>query len=65
MCVCVCAQVCVCACVRVGVWMWGACRFGGANGCIPLIMLVDVFQCCCLLMFVCLPLLRHFPYKTW
>ena len=28
-------------------------------------MLVDVCQCCCLLMFVCLPLSRHFPCKTW
>ena len=54
---CVCAQVCVCA--------FGCC-FVGANGCIPLTMLVDVCQCCCLLMFVCLPLSRHFPCcKTW
>ena len=38
----------------------------GADGCIPLIMLADVCQCCCLLMFICFPLLRHFPYcKTW
>ena len=29
-------------------------------------MLVDVCQCCCLLLFVCLPLSRHFPCcKTW
>ena len=37
------------------------CCFVGANG-----LLVDVCQCCCLLMFVCLPLSRHFPCcKTW
>ena len=30
--------------------------FGAAYGCIPLIMLVNVRQCCRLLMFVCLPL---------
>ena len=49
--------VCVCA--------FGCC-FVGANGCIPLTMLVGVCQCCCLLMFVCLPLSRHFPCcKTW
>ena len=29
-----------------------------AHGCIPLTMLVDVCQCCRLLMFVCLPLLK-------
>ena len=44
--------MCVCA--------FGCC-FVGANGCVPLTMLVDVCQCCCLLMFVCLPFLRHFP----
>ena len=67
MCVCVCARararvrVCVRACVRGCV-----CCFGGEDGCIPLIMLVAVCQCCCLLMFVCLPLSRHFPCcKTW
>ena len=43
----VCTHVCVCACV---------CCVGGADGCIPLNMLVDVCQCCCLLMFICLPL---------
>ena len=41
---------------------WVECCFVGANGCIPLTMLVDVYQCCCLLMFVCLPPSRHFPY---
>ena len=31
-----------------------------------LTMLVDVCQCCCFLMFVCLPLSRHFPCcKAW
>ena len=56
-CMCVCAQVCVCA--------FGCC-FVGAKGCMPLTMLVDVCHCCCLLMFVCLPLSRHFPCcKTW
>ena len=73
MCVCVCVSACVRA--RAGVCLhvlacvcicaFGCC-FVGANGCIPLTMLVDVCQCCCLLMFVCLPLLRHFPCcKTW
>ena len=54
--VCVCAQVCGCGC---------GCCTGGADGCIPLTMHVDVCQCCCLLMFVCLPLSRHFPCKIW
>ena len=73
-CMCVCAQVCVCACAcrcvyvrarrcvcaQVCVCAFGCC-FAGANG-----LLADVCQCCCLLMFVCLPLLRHFPCcKTW
>ena len=49
--------------VDVGV---SGCCFGGADGCIPLIMFVDVCQCCWLLMFVCLPLSKHFPCcKTW
>ena len=51
---CVCAQVCECA---------FRCCFVSANG-----LLVDVCQCCCLFMFVCLPLSRHFPCcscKTW
>ena len=43
--------MCMCVC-RCG----GVCCFGGMDGCIPLIMLVDVCQCCCLLMFVCSPL---------
>ena len=51
-CSCMCAQVCVCA--------FGCC-FVGANGCIPLTMLVDICQCCCLLMFGCVLLSRHFP----
>ena len=51
-CMCVCAQVCECA---------FRCCFVSANG-----LLVDVCQCCCLLMFVCLPLSRHFTCcKTW
>ena len=28
------------------------CCFGGADGCIPLTMLVDACQCCHLLMFI-------------
>ena len=44
------ADVCMCLCVRC------VCD---AHGCIPLITLVDVCQCCRLLMFVCLP-----PFKT-
>ena len=64
-CVCVCVGACVRACVRacvlVQVWVCAfGCCFGSANG-----LLVDVCQCCCLLMFVCLPLSRHFPCKTW
>ena len=66
--VCVRARVRACACVRAwraraGVYVRvhaGVCAFGccfvGANG-----LLVYVCQCCCLLMFVCLPLSRHFP----
>ena len=55
---------CVCACMRVRscrcVCAFGCC-FVSTNG-----LLVDVCQCCCLLMFVCLPLSRHFPCcKTW
>ena len=56
-CVCVCVRACVRACERAR-----SCRceyvrcFVSANG-----LLVDVCQCCCLLMFVCLPLSRHFP----
>ena len=51
--------------------MWGCgcgcvCCFGGTDGCIPLVTLTDVCQCCCLLMFACLPIFRHFPCcKTW
>ena len=41
MCVCVCVCVCVCC-------------FVGADGCIPLTMLVDACQCCRLLVFICL-----------
>ena len=64
-CVCACACRCVCACAQMCVCAFGCCLVG-ANGCIPLTMLVDVCQCCCLLMFVCLPLSRHFPCcKTW
>ena len=58
-CVCVRARgraVYVCACV---------CCFVGADGCIPLIMLVDVCQYRRLLMFVCLPLFEtRFLLKT-
>ena len=46
---CVCTRRCVCACVC----------FVGADGCIPLSMLIDVCQCCCLLLFICLP-----PFDT-
>ena len=39
---------------------------GCVDGSIPLTMLVGVCQCCSLLMFVCLPLSRHFARcKTW
>ena len=55
--VCVCVRACVL--VQVCVCAFGCC-FLSANG-----LLVDVCQCCCLLMFVCLPLSRHFPCKTW
>ena len=54
------AGVCMCVCAQVRVRAFGCC-FVSANG-----LLVDVCQCCCLLMFVCLPLSRHFPCcKTW
>ena len=57
-CVCVCARTR--ACVLVCVCVFGCC-FVGANG-----LLVDVCQCCCLVMFGCLPLSRHFPCcKIW
>ena len=46
-CKCMCAQVCICA--------FGCC-FVGANG-----LLVDICWCRHLLMFVFLPVLRHFP----
>ena len=60
-CVGACVRACVRACVLVQVWVCAfGCCFGSANG-----LLVDVCQCCCLLMFVCLPLSRHFPCKTW
>ena len=49
-----------CVLVQVRVCAFGCC-FVSANG-----LLVDVGQCCCLLMFVCLPLSRHFHCcKTW
>ena len=55
-----------CVHVHVCVQVCGLCCFGGADGCIPVTMLVGVCQCCSLLMFVCLPLLGHFPCcKTW
>ena len=59
---CVCVRACVreCALVQVCVCAFGCC-FVSANG-----LLADVCQCCCLLMFVCLPLSRQFPCcKTW
>ena len=61
-CVCACMRACVCACALVQVWVCAfGCCFVSANG-----LLVDVCQCCCLLMFVCLPLSRYFPCcKTW
>ena len=62
MCVCVCvcvrarvcAYVCACVCARrcVNVCVVSVVR-------IPLTMLVDVRQCYCLLMFVCLPFSRN------
>ena len=62
-----CVRVCVggararrCVYVRVCV-----CYFGGADGCIPVTMLVDVCRCPPFA-YVCLPLSRHFPCcKTW
>ena len=55
MCVCVCACVraraCVCVCVCVVVVV-------GADGCIPLSMLVDICQCCRVLECVHLPLFK-------
>ena len=37
------------------------CCFGGADGFIPITMLVDVGHCCRLFMFVCLPLSETLP----
>ena len=56
-CLCACVRACVraCALVQVCVCAFGCC-FVSANG-----LLVDACQCCCLLMFVFLPLSRHFP----
>ena len=53
MCVCVCARagVCMCMCAQVCVYEFGCC-FVGANGCIPLTMLVDVCQCMLLFAYV-------------
>ena len=54
--VCVCACMCVGACVRVRAEVCGCthvCCFVGADGCIPLTMLADVYQCC-LLKYVCM-----------
>ena len=54
------AGVCMCVCAQVCVSAFGCC-FGSANW-----LLVDVCQCYCFLMFVCLPLSRQFPCcKTW
>ena len=51
----------VCTRAHAGVSICVGCCFVSANG-----LLVDVCQGCCLLMFVCLPLSRHFPCcKTW
>ena len=59
--------------IRPGVYntrcvcMWVCMRcFSDVDGHIPLTILIGVWQCCCLLMFVCLLLLRHLPCcKTW
>ena len=54
-CVCVVCFVCVCVCVCVHVCVCTQMRgcenvcLGGADGCIPLTMLIGVCQCCCLL----------------
>ena len=54
-------MVCVHACMRAHAVCAFGCCFVSANG-----LLVDVCQYCCLLMFVCLLLSRHFPCcKTW
>ena len=37
-------------CVQVG-GCGGVCCFGGADGCIPLIMFAGVCQCCCLCLY--------------
>ena len=46
-----CVRVCVCVCVCVSVRARAGvcacvCCFVGADGCIPLTILVDVYQCC-------------------
>ena len=58
-CVCVCVCVCAHVCERARACVWlCACVYcsGNADGCIALTMLVDVCQCCRLLMFICLSL---------
>ena len=57
--VCVCVCVCVCECmhrcvyVQVGVVFVDVVDWGT-----PLTMSADVCQCCCVLTFICLPLLK-------
>ena len=61
-----CVYVCVGARAHASVCMCMCVFFVGADGCLLLTMLADVCQCCHLLMFVCLPPSRHFPWcKTW
>ena len=51
-----CGNECVNECVACMSRYVHVCCFVGADGCIPVTMLVDEGQCCGLLMFICLPL---------
>ena len=53
-------RVCVCVCVRESACV-RECDVVVADGCIFLIMLVDVCQCCCLILFYVTVLQDTFP----
>ena len=54
------ACLCVCVCVRESACV-RECDVVVADGCIFLIMLVDVCQCCCLILFYVTVLQDTFP----
>ena len=59
---CVCVNECVNECVACMSRYVQVCCFGGADGCLPVTMLVDECQCG-LLMFICLPLFERLVVK--